>query len=70
MALEEHFCEIILKLGQWPRRICCLKVFYIFISDGHFVQPCGTILAILVKGQKTFLWNDFEIKPMAMEISF
>ena len=28
-----------------------LKVFfYIFSSDGHFVQKSGTILAILVEG--------------------
>ena len=25
----KHFCEIILKLGHWPRRRCCLKVFLI-----------------------------------------
>ena len=25
--LEEHFCEIILKLGHWPRRKC-LKNFF------------------------------------------
>ena len=24
---KEHFCEIISKLGQWPRRRCGLKVF-------------------------------------------
>ena len=24
---KEHFCEIILKSGHWPRRRCCLKVF-------------------------------------------
>ena len=23
----EHFCEIILKSGHWPRRRCCFKVF-------------------------------------------
>ena len=48
-SLEEHFCEIILKSGHWPRRRCCLKVFY-FSSGGHFVQQSGIILAILVKG--------------------
>ena len=26
-ASEKHFCEIILKLGPWPRRRCHLKVF-------------------------------------------
>ena len=45
---EEHFCEIILKSGHRPSR-CCLKVFSIFISGGHFVQQSKTILAILVK---------------------
>ena len=48
-ALEEHFCEIILKLGHWPGRRCPLKVFFLFSSGGHFVQPSGTILAILVE---------------------
>ena len=24
---KEHFCEIILKSGHWPRRRCHLKVF-------------------------------------------
>ena len=24
---EEHFCEIILKLGNWPRKRCRLKGF-------------------------------------------
>ena len=24
---KEHLCEIILKLGHWPRRRCRLKVF-------------------------------------------
>ena len=26
---EEQFCEIILKLDQWFRRKCCLKIFLI-----------------------------------------
>ena len=30
---EEQFCEIILNLGQWFRRECCLKVFLIWSSD-------------------------------------
>ena len=51
-AGHPHFCEIILKLGHWPRRICCLKGFYLFIFlfCGHFVQHSGIILAILVGG--------------------
>ena len=24
---KEHFCEIILKSGNWPRKRCRLKVF-------------------------------------------
>ena len=27
MHHEEQFCEIILNLGQWFRRTCCLKAF-------------------------------------------
>ena len=30
-SLEEHFYEIILKLGHLPRRSCCFKVF-IFLA--------------------------------------
>ena len=47
---KEHSCDIILKSAHWPRRRCCLKGFFIFSSDGHFVQQSGTILAILGKG--------------------
>ena len=47
---KEHFCEIILKLGHWPRRRCRLKVFFfIFSFGGDFVQQSRTILAILVE---------------------
>ena len=31
-VLEEHFCEIILQLGPWPRRRCCLKIFLFFLA--------------------------------------
>ena len=31
-VLEEHFCEIILKSGPWPRRRCCLKIFFFFFA--------------------------------------
>ena len=31
---------------------CRLKGFSIFSSGSHFVQPSGTILVILVEGQK------------------
>ena len=59
---KEHFCEIILKLAQWPRRRCWLKGFSIFSSDGQFVQRSGTILAILVEGHPRIIsvklfWN-------------
>ena len=36
--LEEHFCEIILKLGPWPRRRCYLKNFFFFCSGCHFAE--------------------------------
>ena len=49
-SVKEHFCEIILKADHWPKRKCCLNVFFsIFSSGGHFVQPSGTILAYLVE---------------------
>ena len=43
-------CEIILNLDQWFRRRCILKIFIIWSSGDHFVQPSGTICAILVEG--------------------
>ena len=47
----EQSCEIILKSANWPRKRCCLKVFFsIFSSDGRFVHGSGTILTILVEG--------------------
>ena len=45
---EEQFCEIILNLNL--RRRCILKIFLIWSSGDHFVQPSGTICAILVEG--------------------
>ena len=47
---EEHFCEITLTLGHWPRRRSLLKVFLFLALATIFVQPRGTILAILVEG--------------------
>ena len=47
---EEQFCEIILNLDQWFRRRCILKIFLIWSSGDHFVQPSKTICAILVEG--------------------
>ena len=36
-VLEEHFCEIILQLGPWPKRRCYLKIFFFFFCSGcHF----------------------------------
>ena len=49
---EEHFCEIILKLGQWSRRRYRLKVFLFFSFGGHFVQRSRTILALLIEGHQ------------------
>ena len=40
----EHFCEIILKLGYWPRRICCLKFFLLCFF------PVLALVAILFSG--------------------
>ena len=65
---KEHSGEIILKLAHWPRRRCCLKGFSIFSSGGHFVQPSGTILAILVEGHpKNISSNYVEISLLALE---
>ena len=47
---EKQFFEIILNLDQWFRRRCVLKIFLIWSSDDHFVQPSKTICAILVEG--------------------
>ena len=47
---EEQFCEIILNSNQWFRRRSCLKIFLIWSSGSHFVQPSRTICAILVEG--------------------
>ena len=47
---KEHFCEIILKLVQWSRRRCHLKVFLFFSSGSHFVQWSGTILRNFGRG--------------------
>ena len=33
---EEQFCDVILNLDQWFRRICCLKIFLIW--------KCGALL--------------------------
>ena len=42
---KEHFCEIILKLGHWPRRKCRLNVFFfLFLA----------LDAILFSGAKRF----------------
>ena len=29
---KEHFCEIILKSGHWPRGRCRLKFFFLFLA--------------------------------------
>ena len=50
MYHEEQFCEIILNLGQWFRRRCCLKDF---LSEALAVVLFGaalTIYAILEEG--------------------
>ena len=40
---EEQLCEIILNLGQWFRRICCLKDFL-----------SGALAALLFSGAEPF----------------
>ena len=49
-SFKEHFYEIILKLGCWPMSRIAKKVFSIFSSGGHFVQPSTTTLPYLVEG--------------------
>ena len=44
---EKHFfSEIILNFGQWLRRKCCLNIFLMYSSGGHFAQQSKTICAI------------------------
>ena len=47
---EEQFSEIILNLDHCFRRRCVLKIFLIWSSGIPYVQPSGTICAILVEG--------------------
>ena len=46
---EEQYGEIILKLDQWFRRNCHIKVFLIWSSSSPFVHLSITICAILVE---------------------
>ena len=46
---EEQSRAIILKLDQWFRRKCRLKVLLIWSSGSPFVQQSVTICAILVE---------------------
>ena len=49
----EHFCEIILKSGIWPRMRCLLNIFFLILVIAAIVVQCtGIILAILVKEHK------------------
>ena len=41
---EKQFCEIVLKLGQWFRRRCCLKDFL-----------SGALVALFVRREKPFM---------------
>ena len=49
---KEQLYDIILNLDQWFRSICLLKIFIIWSPCGPFVQPSGTISAILIEGIK------------------
>ena len=40
---KEQFCEIILNLDLWFRRICCLKVFLIWSSGSPFVSQADAL---------------------------
>ena len=67
---KEYFCENILKSSHWPTKINAMsfKSFSIFSSGSHFVQPIGTISAILIAvTQDIDLWNYFEIRQLAYE---
>ena len=47
-SAKEHFGEIILKSGHWPRRRCRLNVcffLFIFSSGGHFGQRSETVFS-------------------------
>ena len=46
---QEQFCEIILNLGQWLKRRCCLKD-YIWSSGGPTFRWSKPIYAILKEG--------------------
>ena len=47
---EEQFCEIILNLGLWFKRRCCLKDFLSGALSGPPVRWSQTIYAILKEG--------------------
>ena len=51
MPYEEHFCKIILNLGQQIRRFR-LKFFFVlyFSAGGNFVRQFGTVLGNLSRG--------------------
>ena len=44
---EEHFYYYFFNLDQWF--ICRLQIFLIYSSGDPFVQPSGTVCAILVE---------------------
>ena len=46
---KEYFCEIILKLSNWPKRKCCLKIFFFF-----FFFSFLALAAILFNMVETF----------------
>ena len=49
---EEHFCEIILKLGHCPGR-CRLKLFFLFVCC-FFFSLFLALVAILFSGAEPF----------------
>ena len=67
---EVHLREIILNLVQQLRR-CCLKIFSIYSSGGHFVRWSITIWAILVEGfKKHFEVKLFKIRACSLKEKF
>ena len=57
---KEQFCEIILKLGQWFERWCCLKYFL-----------SGALAALLFGGVEpwgTFMWSNMKFGPGVQDV--
>ena len=64
---EEQFCEIILNLGQWFRRRCCLKDF---LSQTHaallFSWP-NPFMQFKEASWGTFMWSYMKFWPVVQQ---